>query len=551
MKKDKLLLMIIPVLLFAGMQAVANSYFATNSNDSGPGSLRQAILDANASPPGPHTIFCSATGTVNLLSDLPNTLASITINGPGANSFFISGGNKRFFPLIASTYNVTVNGITFCNSIHPSWLMKINAGGSLTLNNCVFSGCATGGGACIYNTGSLTLINCTVKDNSTAEISTAPIISSTGTTQVTTFTGCTFSNNTTHLHGGAYLTANGISTITNCTFSSNVSDYGGAMYLSGGAPVITVTNCTFYGNNAINGGAIFVSVQATLYCSNSIFVGNSAIATGPDGYGTINSGYGHNILQSLGGVVLTGVTTGNQTGLSVAAVLNPVLSSNGGPTQTHALVTLSPALNNADPFIAPLTDQRGFPRIMGPDVGAYEGNSSLLPVELISFDATPSAGVVNCRWTTASENNNDHFTLEKSSDGKYFSPLAVITGAGSSSSLHSYAYTDDMPLPGISYYRLSQTDFNGHTVILATASVRLPDGQEADAFYHDGCITVTAVPEDAKLLLYDARGTLVMQKQLSGSTACISAPHLTNGLYTLQLLWPAGSKAKKFAACGF
>lgn len=84
-----------------------------------------------------------------------------------------------------------------------------------------------------------------------------------------------------------------------------------------------------------------------------------------------------------------------------------------------------------------------------------------LPIELISFTAKEVGRNVKLNWETATEINNDYFSLERSSDGQLFSELAIVDGAGSSSDNLQYQYMDHHPLDGVSYYRLKQTDFNG------------------------------------------------------------------------------------------
>ncbi len=84
-----------------------------------------------------------------------------------------------------------------------------------------------------------------------------------------------------------------------------------------------------------------------------------------------------------------------------------------------------------------------------------------LPIELKSFTAECQDGGKLIKWITASEINNDYFTLEKSNDGKDFYSLATIMGAGNSNVENTYEYYDSEPVGGTVYYRLSQTDFNG------------------------------------------------------------------------------------------
>jgi hypothetical protein len=84
-----------------------------------------------------------------------------------------------------------------------------------------------------------------------------------------------------------------------------------------------------------------------------------------------------------------------------------------------------------------------------------------LPIELLSFEGTYSGNGVDLSWTTASETNNDYFTLERCGNGVNFEPIAIIDGAGNSNTTLQYQYTDSYPLSGINYYRLKQTDFSG------------------------------------------------------------------------------------------
>jgi hypothetical protein len=84
-----------------------------------------------------------------------------------------------------------------------------------------------------------------------------------------------------------------------------------------------------------------------------------------------------------------------------------------------------------------------------------------LPIELLNFDAMPDAGKVKVEWVTATEINNDYFTVERSIDGLGFSPVGVVDGAGNSANILDYDFIDTDPYQGTSYYRLKQTDFNG------------------------------------------------------------------------------------------
>jgi hypothetical protein len=96
----------------------------------------------------------------------------------------------------------------------------------------------------------------------------------------------------------------------------------------------------------------------------------------------------------------------------------------------------------------------------------------VLSIELMEFDLECDGEKVLISWTTETETNNDYFTIERSRDGQSFEPLTKVNGAGTSSIQNSYSWTDNNPLPGISYYRLLDTDFNGFTEIQQWRSVR-------------------------------------------------------------------------------
>ena len=81
-----------------------------------------------------------------------------------------------------------------------------------------------------------------------------------------------------------------------------------------------------------------------------------------------------------------------------------------------------------------------------------------LPIDLVSFEANANDDQVDLKWITASEINNDFFTIERSADAKEWKE--VLAGAGNSNQTINYFDSDYEPLTGISYYRLKQTDFN-------------------------------------------------------------------------------------------
>jgi hypothetical protein len=117
-----------------------------------------------------------------------------------------------------------------------------------------------------------------------------------------------------------------------------------------------------------------------------------------------------------------------------------------------------------------------------------------LPVELLQFKATAKGKyTVQLNWSTATELNNAFFTLEKSTDGIHFSPVAKVTGQEASHQQTQYSFTDEVSAYPMLYYRLSQTDIDGHTAGLGIRKVYPEVEQIAD---------VSAYPNPCKDQLY-------------------------------------------------
>jgi hypothetical protein len=359
----KLPLKLLALLVSASfcLQASAATITVINTNDSGAGSLRQAITDSSS---GDTINFDSSLNgqTITLTSGELLINKNLTITGPDANLLAINGNaNTRVFGITPGN-DVSISGLTIMNGSA--------AGGGFPDN--------VGGG--IYNDrATLTVSNCTVSGNSANG------------------RGGGIYNNT---FGGGSATVE----IVNSTLNGNATDgYGGGTYSDdiGGSATLTIVNSTFSGNSALTGGGIYnfgSSSSATLSILNSTFSDNSASALGGGIYNTgsatlivgdtiLNAGSGANIANDGGTVTSLGYNLSsddasaflNQTGdqNSTDPLLGP-LQDNGGPTFTHELLTNSPAIDMGDPNFTPppFFDQRGpgFPRVVNNriDIGSFE-----------------------------------------------------------------------------------------------------------------------------------------------------------------------------------
>ncbi len=123
-------------------------------------------------------------------------------------------------------------------------------------------------------------------------------------------------------------------------------------------------------------------------------------------------------------------------------------------------------------------------------------SASVLPITLSLFTATlnNNGSAVEVYWVTAAELNNDYFTIQRSANGIDYTQLAEIPGAGTSTNQLTYNYTDSEPLPGVSYYRLKQTDVGGEFQYGAIQSVNNEFVQEEN--------TINVYPIPATNLLF-------------------------------------------------
>jgi hypothetical protein len=108
-----------------------------------------------------------------------------------------------------------------------------------------------------------------------------------------------------------------------------------------------------------------------------------------------------------------------------------------------------------------------------------DDDDGCLPIDLIDFKATRIHNAVKITWTTASETDNDYFTLFRSPNVfEYWELVDKISGAGNSNILTTYSYIDTNPSNGVNYYVLMQTDYNGTRVQfdpIAVQFIRIPE----------------------------------------------------------------------------
>ncbi len=168
-----------------------------------------------------------------------------------------------------------------------------------------------------------------------------------------------------------------------------------------------------------------------------------------------------------------------------------------------------------------------------------------LPIELISFSAEPKDEDVITEWVTASEINNDYFTVERSINGVNFVPLDNINGAGNSTHVLNYKFIDENPLAGISYYRLKQTDYDGKFTYSHKVAVKIrKSGIRILSVRPDKSQSLVEVKlsipsnSEVKLFFQDLNGKVTYTTSVKGGDQYVFLPitiSMSSGIYFIRL----------------
>lgn len=195
--------------------------------------------------------------------------------------------------------------------------------------------------------------------------------------------------------------------------------------------------------------------------------------------------------------------------------------------------------------------------------GIVSGNANALPVELTHFEAKPAGDDVRLRWTTESEVNNDFFTVQRSVNGFDFEDLGRVNGYGTTTVTRNYEYFDHDPLPGTSYYRLRQFDYDGKFEDSPIRSVKRT-AQNADATFllridnvrpsaSSGSVRFSVESTTAgqvTIMLTDISGRQVMSRteETTEGVSQIELDHLSisSGIYILSVFGKEGADSKRF-----
>ena len=462
-----------------------------------------------------------------------NLTSSSVING-----FTFSGGNA------SGSGSITYDSKTFYRYVGSG---EYNSTSSPTMTNCSFiynSANNTGGGQ-YNNSSSPTMTNCSFAYNSATagggqyNNSSSP-----------TMTNCSFTYNNSTTAGGGQYNSSSSPTMTNCSFAYNnsASSGGGQENFFSSSP--TMTNCSFAYNSASSGGGQYNFFSSSPTITNCIFWNNTK--------GGNNNVAGADIQNnSSTPTVSYCLTQENSTYSSGTGIINnqdPLFLNAADPDGADniwfttddglTLTTGSPAINSGNNAANSSThDAANYIRIQGGtiDLGAYE-TGGLLPVELIYFKGESTTEGSLLTWQTATEENNEGFEIQHSTNGHDWEKIGFVLGNGTTQETKNYQFIDQNPKSGINYYRLKQMDFDEQFEYSNTINITI---QHPDS-YRENNSTISIFPNPVRdelniiggqgqATIYNLLGQPVKQFTINTEQSTINVTDLPSGQYILHI----------------
>lgn len=229
------------------------------------------------------------------------------------------------------------------------------------------------------------------------------------------------------------------------------------------------------------------------------------------------------ILRDAGGLILQQLTYGAEANVQESLALSPDGNLEGG-YQLHSTIsangeTSSPCVDNED-------------------------GSEPLPVELLSFTGVTNGKTVLLNWETATEINNDHFAIQRLTDGNRWTALGSVSALNGLS--NAYAFIDEQPLKGDNIYRLQQVDTDGITALYGPINVTVVSG-ELSVWPNPAGNQIrfsTNLATGNRITLLNANGRVLRELPTGSDQADLSG--LPSGIYLLRVARASGTEVVRF-----
>jgi len=322
--------------------------------------------------------------------------------------------------------------------------------------------------------------------------------------------------------------------------------------LNGQGGILQLDNVEFStAANFINSSPVVVSNGSLVQTSGNFINNSSFTVTGSSltvGGNFLNQN-GANLTVDGGGSTTVGGNFDNIGGSATAGNSGGVISvggnfanNNGGGVSTNGGAVV---VNGSFSGTAPTGDGEGCDTSMG---GCCGGTAicGALPVTLLDFNAKLIDGNAVLNWQTASEEDNEFFTIYKSVDGIIFNELTTVLGNGTTSELSNYNYTDRNIVGGNVFYRLGQTDYDGSNEILRTVFLEVNQIDQGLIAYPSQIkigedlnlknILGTVSSFDIQLISTDGKtiNNLKIEEHVNGLLLKVSELSISSGIYILK-----------------
>jgi hypothetical protein len=331
---------------------------------------------------------------------------------------------------------------------------------------------------------------------------------------------------------------------------------GGAMGAGGIINSLIVEIDTYLNTEDRNDGIVGVACAGgsepdhlDIWLNGDVNPGGSAGCPGPagvryipNGERLVSGGVDYEIENGLDHTLRISYTSASQT--LTATVLDATATTSYG-TVSYSPVDPMVLFGTNAPYFGFTASTGGLNNLQT----ACLASSLILPIELVNFDVNCIDGSVKLNWTTATELNNNYYTIERSTDGINFERIGNVDGAGNSNNIITYTWIDESPINVIAYYRLKQTDFDGTSSYSEIVASKCAYENNDVVIYPNptkGMFSFDYISNQSEYLIvemYNISGQLIKKKEFNDLSIgpfknSVNIKELSDGIYYVKFVSP-------------
>ena len=202
-------------------------------------------------------------------------------------------------------------------------------------------------------------------------------------------------------------------------------------------------------------------------------------------------------------------------------------------------------------YVTGSTDLTGPAVAYNNNFAGFDFNSNgALPVILVDYSVYNTDKVVNLKWRSQQENNSDHYSVERSVDGRSWTSIGSVPAVVNSTVPQNYAFTDARPLNGINYYRLRIVDRDGKFGLTPVKGCRMSASKVKLSIYPNPAVSTASIvinqekEERFDVMIYNKTGQLMARHRSAEGSNIITfdVSHLPQGDYIADVVGNNGTK---------